>query len=329
MPNPKSLMRKPIGFLLAFTLAIPLCPVVEAADTYPSKPVRIIVPFAPGGGPDVVARIITPQLTERLGKQVFVENHGGAGGVLGCEIAAKSAPDGYTLLVVSGSYAVNPSFYKLPFDPLQDLVPVARLASGPVMLVVNATVPAKSVKELIALAKKQPGKVICVTNGAGGSPHLQAELFRMMAGIGLMIVHFKGVGPAMVDMMGGHSHMMFGTLMATIPHIKSGKLKALGVSTEKRSPSLPDVPTIAESGLPGYKTSQWWGIVAPAGTPKAIIDTLNRGLGGVLKSPTVQKAFEAQGAEAELMGPDEFGKYIAAEMAMWGKVVKDGNIKAK
>jgi tripartite-type tricarboxylate transporter receptor subunit TctC len=324
--KPRLLKTHIMLLALSFVLIISAASVFAAADSYPSKPVRLIIPFPPGGSPDIVGRIISTQLTERLGKQVIAENHSGAGGVLGSEIVAKSAPDGYTLLLVSAAYSINPAFYKLSFDPINDLVPVAGLGTGPSVLAVHPSVPANSVQELITLAKKQPGKLICVTSGFGSFPHLQSELFSMVAGIDLKIVHFKGLGPGVIDVMGGHSHMMFGTLVGTIPHMKSGKLKLLGITEKMRSPILPDLPTISEAGI-NYETTQWWGIIAPTGTPKEIISRLNKELMIILNSAGVKKVYEDLGAISELMGPAQFGKLLATEIAKWKKVVKEQNIK--
>ncbi|MBU2053977.1 MAG: tripartite tricarboxylate transporter substrate binding protein [Proteobacteria bacterium] len=300
-----------------------------AAQTYPTKPIRIIVPFAPGGSNDIIGRQIAARLTERLGKQVIVENRGGAGAVIGMELVANSEPDGYTLLLSGNAYTIAPSLYKLPYDPVKAFVPVARLGTGPAVLTIHPSVPVNSVKELIALAKQKPGKLICASVGVGTFNHLGAELFKIMAGVDFMIVQFKGGGPAAADQLGGHSQIMFGSLTLAMPHIKSEKLKALGVGGLKRSAVLPNVPTIAEAGVPGYESSIWWGIHAPAGTPKTIVDRLDKELAVILTSPETQKMFHDQGAEVDYMGPEEFGKFISAETAKWARVVKEGNIKAE
>src|SRR5262249_10983759 len=236
-----------------------------AAEVYPSKPVRLIVPFPPGGSNDIVARMIGAQLGERLGKQVVVDNRGGAGGVLGTEIAAKSPADGYTPLLLSSAYAINPSLYKLSFDQAKAFAPVTILASGPNALSVFPGLPVKSVKELIALAKEKPGQLNYAAAGVGSFQHLGSELFRSMAGIDIVGVQLKGGGPAMIDVIGGHSQIVIGSLIQSLPHIRSGKLRVLAVGGSKRSGILSDVPTIAEAGVPGYEANNWWGIVAPAG----------------------------------------------------------------
>ena len=325
----KSLLIKILGVLLALVIGFPLAAALAAADSYPSKPVRLIISFAPGGSTDIVGRLIATKLSERLGKQVVTENRGGGGGTLGMEMVAKSEPDGYTLLFTSSAIAINPLLYKVPYDPVKSFVPIAKIGSGPVVLTVHPSVPVNSVQELIALAKRQPGKLVCAAAGVGSFVHLGSELFKMMAGLDFKIVQFKGGGPAMIDTMGGHSQILVGTLTMSLPQIKSGKLKALGYGGSVRSKLLPDVPTISEAGVPGYEAAIWWGLFAPAGTPKAIVDRLYKELAVILNSAEIKKVFEDQGAEMELMGSTEFGKFIEEETAKWGKVIKEGNIKGE
>ena len=290
---------------------------------------RLIIPFPPGGSNDVVGRMIATQLGERLGKQVVVDNRGGAGGVLGTEVAASAAPDGYTILVVSLAYTVNPWLYKLKYDPLKSFVPVAMLASGANVLTVHPSVPVNSLKELIALAKQKPGELNYASAGAGSFQHLGSELFKLMAGVDIVHVPFKGGGPAMIDVVGGHSQVLVSSLVQTGAHIRSGKLKALGVGSAKRSALFPDIPTIAEAGVPGYEMANWWGIVAPAGTPQPIVDKLAKEIGVVLSAPETQKHFAAEGAEVVQKTPAEFAAFIEAELAKWQRVVKDAKIKAE
>ncbi|MEI7673319.1 MAG: tripartite tricarboxylate transporter substrate binding protein [Deltaproteobacteria bacterium] len=328
MKKKRSISVKTLGIVLALALLLPLAPAFAADDAYPSKPVRLIIPFPPGGANDIIGRLIATKLSERLGKQVIADNRSGAGGVLGMDVAAKSQPDGYTLLIVPASYSVNPALYKLPFKP-EDLIPVAGLGSGPFLLVVNPAVPANSVKELIALAKKQPGKLICASPGIGTSMHIASELFQTMAGIDLEIVQFKGGNPAMVDVMGGHSQMTIGSVLTVMPQIKAGKLRVLGVSGKARSSIMPEVPTIAEAGVPKFEATNWWGLLAPKGTPKPVIDRLNKELAVILNMADVKKLFESQGAEAELMNPAEFGALIESEIPKWGNIVKRLNIKGE
>jgi tripartite-type tricarboxylate transporter receptor subunit TctC len=327
MKKVKSQLFKSFGLLLAVSMLLILPVALFAADAYPGKPVRLIIPFAPGGSNDIVGRLIAAKLSERLGRQVVVDNRGGAGGVLGTEMAAKADPDGYTLIIVSSAFAVNPALYKLPFDPVKAFAPISRLGSGPFVLVVHPSVPANSVKELIALAKQKPGQLIFAANGAGSPTHLAAELLKIKADIHFKIVQFKGGGPAMIDLLGGHSQMMLGTLIQVLPHIKSGKFRVLGTGGVERGAVLPDVSTIAEADLPGYEAINWWGILAPAGTPAPIVDRLNKELKAILASDDVKKRFLDEGANVDYMGPAEFGQYIAQEIAQWTRVVKDANIK--
>lgn len=319
---------KTLRVLLALSVALVVfsATAVSAADSYPSKAIRLIIPFPPGGSNDIVGRLVAAKLSERLGKQVVADNRGGAGGVLGTEMAAKAEPDGYTLLIISAAFTFNPALYKLPYDSMKAFAPVAKLASGPNSLVLHPSVPAKSVKELIALMKEKAGKLLCSCSGVGSFQHLGSELFKMMAGVDFRIVQFKGGGPQMVDQLGGHSQLSFGSLIQTLPHIQSGKFRVLGTGGSKRSIILPDVPTIAEAGVPGYEANNWWGILAPAGTPQAIIDRLNKELTVILSSAEVKKLFLNEGAEVDYMGPAELSSYSASEITKWTKVVKEANI---
>jgi tripartite-type tricarboxylate transporter receptor subunit TctC len=314
-------LLKALALLLA--LATP-----AAAQEYPTRPVRLIVPFPPGGSNDVVGRIVATQLGERLGKQVVVDNRGGAGGVLGTEAAANAAADGYTLLVISLAHAVNPGLYKLKYDPIKSFVPIAMLGSGVNVLCVHPSVAANTVQELIALARQKPGELNYASAGPGSFQHMGSELFRLMAGVDIVHVPFKGGGPAMIDVVGGHTQILLSSLIQTMPHIRSGKLRALGTGGAKRSPILPDVPTIAEAGVPGYEMANWWGIVAPAGTPPGIVDKLAKEIGLVLSSPETQKVFSTEGAEVAQKTGAEFGRFIEAEFAKWQRVVKEAKIKA-
>jgi len=322
-------MRKTGLSLLTALAALLMLAGSAAAQDYPTKPVRLIIPFPPGGSNDVVGRMIATQLGERLGKQVVVDNRGGAGGVLGTEVAAGAAPDGYTILVVSLAYTVNPWLYKLKYDPLKSFVPVAMLASGANVLTVHPSVPVNSLEELIALAKQKPGELNYASAGAGSFQHLGSELFKLMAGVDIVHVPFKGGGPAMIDVVGGHSQVLVSSLVQTGAHIRSGKLKALGVGSAKRSALFPDIPTIAEAGVPGYEMANWWGIVAPTGTPQPIVDKLAKEIGVVLSSPETQKHFASEGAEVVQKTPAEFAAFIEAELAKWQRVVSEAKIKAE
>ena len=320
MLNRRSWMLHAAGVLLALT-------VTAGAQDYPNKPVRLIIPFPPGGSNDVVGRMIATKLGERLGKQVVVDNRGGAGGVIGTEAVANATPDGYTLGVISIAHAVNPWLYKLTYDPIKSFAPVAVLATGPNVLAVNPGLGVNSVKELIALAKSKPGELQYASAGVGSFQHLGGELFKLEAGVDMLHVPFKGGGPAMVDVIGGHTKLLFSSLVQTTPHLKSGKLKALGTGGKTRSPILPDVPTIAEAGVPGYEAVNWWGIVAPVGTPEPIIAKLHQEIAAVQHSPDVQEQFARQGASVLQMSTAEFTTFIASEMKKWERVVKEGKLK--
>ena len=310
-----------LGLLLALT--------APAAAEYPDHPVRLIIPFPPGGSNDVVGRLVAKQLSVRLGQQVFVDNRGGAGGVLGTEAATQAAPDGYTLLIISIAHAVNPALYKLSYDPIKSFAPISILATGPNVLVVNPELPVHNVAELVALAKQKPGEIDYASAGVGSFQHLGGELFKLVAGVNLQHVPYKGGGPAMQDVVAGHVKVMFSSLVQTTPFIKSGALRALGTGGSTRNPVLPDVPTVAEAGVPGYEANNWWGLMAPAGTPKPIIDKLYADVQEVLKSPELTAAFDREGAAAVTMSTDDFSKYIENEIVKWGRVVKEGNIKAQ
>jgi tripartite-type tricarboxylate transporter receptor subunit TctC len=316
-------------FAMLLVPVFSLCCGMAAAQTYPAKPIRFIAPFAAGGGNDIIGRMIAARLTEHLGKQVIVDNRGGAGGVIGTEMAAHATPDGHTLLIIAAAHTVNASLHTLPYDPIKSFTPVAKLATAPGVLAVHPSVPVNSVKELIAFLKENPGKLTLSTAGAGSSNHLGAALLQKMAGIDFKIVHFKGGGPSLIDQLGGHSQLSYNTIMLSLPHIKSGKLKALGVGGLQRSAVLPDVPTISEAGLPGYEAVNWYGILVPAGTPKPIVDRLHKELNAIMKTAEVVRKFQDQGADVSLMGPAEFGPFIAAEIIKWGRVVKEANIKAE
>ena len=323
-------MAKPLSRLLqAAGLAFALAGAAAAQD-YPVKPVRLIIPFPPGGSNDVVGRLIAAHLSERLGKQVVVDNRGaGAGGVAGTEITANAPKDGYTLQIISLAHAVNPWLYKLPYDPIKSFTAVAILASGPNVLVVNPTLPVNSVADLLAAAKGKPGQLQYASAGIGSFQHLGGELFKLMAGVDILHVPFKGGGPAMIDVVGGHTKIMFSSLVQTTPHIRSGKLKALGTGGATRNPVLPDVPTIAEAGVPGYEAVNWWGIVVPAGTSAAVVAKLHEEITAVQNSDEVKKQFAGEGAQVVQMSSAEFAGFIEKEMKKWERVVKEGGIKAE
>jgi tripartite-type tricarboxylate transporter receptor subunit TctC len=332
MPKFNALLPKAFGLLLALTaLALnvlaPTAP--AAAQDYPTKPVRIIVPFPPGAINDTVGRMVGNHLSNRLGKQFVVENRGGAGGVVGAELVANAPKDGHTLLVVSLAITVNPWLYTLPYDHAKAWAPVAVVATAPNVIGVHPDLPVQSVSELIALAKKQPGKLQYGSSGIGTFLHLGPELFKLMAGVDILHIPYKGAAPAIIDVIGGRTQMAFGSIPSSITHLRSGKLRALGVGAAKRNGLLPDVPTVSESGLPGYEAANWIGIVAPAGTPAAIVEKLHKEISLMQESPEALKQFANEGAEVLRMSSADFGKFIASETAKWGRVVKEAGIKAQ
>jgi tripartite-type tricarboxylate transporter receptor subunit TctC len=300
-----------------------------AAQPYPTKPIRLIIPFPPGGGSDVTGRVVAAALSERLGRQIVVDNRAGAGGVIGSEIAANAPGDGYTLLMVSLAHVVNPWLHDLKdrYHPIKSFVPVAIIAASPVVLVVHPGVPAHSVADLLALARKQPGSLQYASAGVGSVTHLAGELFKYTAKIDMLHVPFKGAGPATVDVIAGRTNLLFGGLLATVPQVRSGRLRALGVGSLKRNPVLPDVPSIAEAGVPGYETVNWFGLVAPAGTPAARVERLHREITAVQNLPQVRKQFDTNGAAIVEMTPAQFSAYMVADMNKWERVVKEGGIK--
>ena len=316
-------MKAAVAFLLFLFCGI-------AQGQYPSRPIRLIVPFPPGGSNDIVARMVAAQLGERLGQQVVVDNRGGAGGVLGTDLAAKSPPDGATLLLISVAYAFGPALYKnLPYDPERAFAPVGILGSGAAALTVHPSVPVNTVQELIALAKAKPGALNYASAGVGSLQHLACALFMIQAGIDVVHVPYKGGGPAMADVIGGQAQIVMPSLIQVVPHIKSGRLRVLGTSGTRRSAVLPDVPTISESGVPGYEAHNWWGLLAPAGTPAPVIEKLHRDLTSVLSSRETEKRFETEGAEVVRMTPAEFGGFISAELVKWSRVAREVGIKAE
>lgn len=299
------------------------------ATEYPSHPVRLIVPFPAGGSNDVVGRLVAEQLSTQLGQQVYVDNRGSAGGIVGTEMAAGAAPDGYTLLVVSIPFVVDPALHTLNFDPVKSFEPVALLATGPDVLVVNPAMPVKSVKDLVELAKAKPGQLNYASAGIGTFTHLAGALFAQLAGVKIVHVPYRGGGPAVQDLLANHVGIMFSSLIQTAPFIKGGQLRPLGTGGTERSSALPDVPTIAESGLPGYAAANWWGILAPAGTPPAITEKLHDAILAALKSPALQKDFAREGATTAAISSAEFGDYIKTEIAKWGRVVREDNIQVQ
>ncbi len=321
-------MRRPVR-RAALALAALACATFAAAQSYPTRPIKLMVPFPPAGSTDISARAVAGKLGERLGQPVVIENRPGAGGNIGTDVVAKAAPDGYTLVVGTvGTHAINASLYsKMPYDHVKDFAPVILLSSTPNVLVVNPSLPVNSVRDVINLAKSRPGELTFASSGSGTSIHLSGELFRSMAGLQMTHIPYKGSGPMQIDLMSGQVNMSFDNLSAAMTQIKAGRLKALAVTGAARSPMLPDLPTVAEAGLPGYEATSWNGVFAPAGTPKEIIDKLNRELNAILQSPDTRKFFAEQGGEAGGGTPEQLGAFVRSETTKWSKVVKDSGAK--
>jgi tripartite-type tricarboxylate transporter receptor subunit TctC len=303
-------------------------PVAADAQDYPVRTVRIIVPFSAGGGTDLIARVLAQKLTEDLGATFIVENRPGAGGAVGTAIVAKSPPDGYNLVVVSSSHSINPSVQKsLPYDTIRDLASVSLLMSGPALLVTHPSVPATTVKELVALARAKPGALTFGSAGIGTPPHLGGELFKMMAKVDMTHVPYKGNSAAFIDVMAGEISLMFPNIVSGLPHVRQGKMRGMAVSGKKRSPIAPQIPTVSESGLPGYEMGSWFGLVAPAGTPAAVMGRLQQATAKALRLPDVKEKLTAQGAEPIGSTPEEFRVFLDGEIARWARVIKASNMQ--
>ncbi len=324
-----------LRFASAAAALVLLCaisaPIVAQTQAFPVKPVRIIVAFPPGGGTDIVARIVGQKLGESWGQQVVVENRAGASGVIGTEVAARAAPDGYTWFMgTMGNLTVNQYLYqKMPVDPQRDLTALSQVVAVHFVMVSHPSLPAKNVKELIALAKAQPGKINYASSGPGGAPHLAGELLKSMAGIDLVHIPYKGSGPSFTDLLGGQVSLTFDSLLQALPYIKAGKLNALAVLGSKRSPLLPQVPTVSESGVPGYELTNWFGLVVPAATPRDLVTRFQGDVSKVLAQPDVRDKLQAMGADVIGSMPDRFAAFMRAETAKWGKVIKAANIRAE
>jgi len=316
-----------VAAVAASSVAAPFAARAQAG--YPSKPVRIICPFAPGGGSDFMARVAATKLTERLGQSVLVDNRPGAGGALGTELGVKAAPDGYTLLLVAGSYTVNPSLYKLTFDPIGDITPVIQLSRGAYVLCVHPKVPANNLQELLALARKDPGKLTFASSGQGGHLHVVTEYMLDLAKVKATHVPYKGTGPAINDLLAGTVDMLFGGTEGMMQHVKAGKLRALAVGTAKRLAAYPDIPSVAESGLPEYDVLAWHGLVAPRGVPPQIIAKINGELNIALKAKDMEARLEPTGVGAAGGTPEQFGALLQQEMVRYGKVIREAGIKAE
>ncbi|MDM0069822.1 tripartite tricarboxylate transporter substrate binding protein [Variovorax sp. J31P207] len=325
-PSDAALKRRSFAMAAAATAVLALSPLAASAQAaFPSKPITIIVPFSAGGTTDILARVVGLYMSRDLGQPVVVDNRAGAGGNIGGQAAARSPADGYTLFMGTvGTHAINQSLYKkMPFDPIKDFAPLTRVAMVPNLLVANPSQPFKNVKEMIAYAKANPGKINFGSSGNGSSIHLSGELFKQMAGVDMQHVPYRGSAPAVSDLLGGQIAIMFDNMPSAIPHVKGGKLRALAVTTAKRSPALPDVPTIAEAGVPGYEATSWFGLLAPAGTPAPVVAKLNASILKALADPEVKKKLAEQGAEPHGEKPEQFAAFIESETLKWGKVVKE------
>jgi tripartite-type tricarboxylate transporter receptor subunit TctC len=314
----------------AYALALAAVATGAAAQQYPSKPVRFVVPFTAGGPTDIQGRLLGEKLAQRLGQQFIIDNRGGAGGNIGMEIVAKAPPDGYTLVIATvGTWAVNPHLYKLPYDVLRDFSPIIQVSTSPAVLVVHPSVPAQNVKGLVALAKSKPGQLNYGSSGVGGLGHISGALFCLMSGTKMVHIPYKSSAPSLTDLIAGQIEVLFNNAISTVPHIKSGKARALAVTSIKRTQALPDLPTIDEAGIKGYDNSSWSAIAAPAATPKEIIGKLNNELNQILKLPDIQEKSAAGGAAIIAGTPEQFAAYLKSEVTKFERVVKEAKITAQ
>ena len=327
MVRERSLRKAPLALLLAAAALVASAPV--APQQYPAKPVKLIVPFAPGGGSDVIGRFIAQRLTTTLGQQIVVENRAGAGGLIGVEAGIKSPSDGYTLTLIPSSYTAYPSIYKLRFDPVADLAPIIQIAQGPLLVVVHPVLPARTTQELIALARSRPGKLNFASPGQGTTLQLATVWFASMAGVKLNHVPYKGTGPALTDTIAGQTDLYFSGIAAALPHVRSGRLRAIAVTTARRVAAAPEVPTLAESGLPDYEVVVWYGLAGPKGLPRAIVDRINGELTIALKSREVGEYLQNDGLLPAGGTPEQFLARIKNEIEVWRKVVNDAGIKVE
>ena len=298
-----------------------------AADAYPSKPVKIVVPYTPGGGADILARTLAAALSPKIGQPVIVENRPGANTITGTEYVANAPPDGHTLLLAAASFSINPSFYKLPYDTTKGFAPVALVALVPLLLVTNPALPVSSVKDLIALAKAKPGQITFASYGSGSPAHLAGELFKSMVGVDMLHIPYKGSAPALADIVAGHVALSFSSMSPAVPLVKSGRLKALAVSTAKRVPAMSELSTVAEAGVPGYEVIAWNGIAAPAGTPRDVVAKLNKAIVEIVATTEFRDKISVQGFEPESSSPEEFSELIQRDMLKWAKVIKESGAK--
>lgn len=322
-------MRRAVLFVAVALATLPVGHGVVLAQVYPARPIRLVVPLPPGGGNDTIARMIGRKISAPLGQQVVVDNRPGAGGLIGAEIVAKAPPDGYTLLLGGVAVmAIIPNVQKkVPYDPVRDFQPVSLIASAPLLVVVHPSVPVHSVKQLVALAKARPGELNYASNGIGSSTHLATEMFKLMAGTNMTHVPYKGLSPAMADLLSGQVQLMFSSAVAMLPHVKAGKLRALAMTGAKRSPAIPDIPTVAEAGVRDYEAGSWYGIVAPAGTPRPIIDRLNKEIVGATRSREIHDRLANEAVIPVGSSPDGFSAHIKKELARAARVVKESGAK--
>jgi tripartite-type tricarboxylate transporter receptor subunit TctC len=327
---PRSRTRVRGGCALCTALGMAMlasAPPVTAQEQYPTRPVRVVVAFAPGGGTDIVARSLSTQLSAKYGQQFVVDNRPGGGGLAGIELVARAQPDGYTLLIVSSSFAANAALRKTSYDPIKSFQPISLMSRQALLLLVHPSVPVTNVKELIAFAKAKPGVLSYGSSGTGGIQHLATEAFRTMANIDIVHVPYKGTGPAMIDLMAGQIQMSMLSIVATLPHVRSGKLKGLAVSSSSRSDAAPEIPTMAEAGVPGYSFYGWYCMLAPAGTPRNIVNVLNAGVVSAMQSPDIRDRLAAEGSTVVGSTPDELGTHLRSEIAKLSKLVTDANIR--
>jgi len=324
---PRTGRRAALRTLLGAPLVVPRS--VRAQDAYPSRPIRLIVPFAPGGGTDILGRTLAQKLGPALGTTVIVENRPGAGGNLGAEQVAHAAPDGHTLLIVSASYAVNASFQPPKFDPVRGLAPIAQIASVPFLLLARESLPVRDVSGLLALARERPGQLTYASSGVGSSPHLAGEMLASLSSTRMIHVPYKGGGPAITDLLGGQVDLLFATVVQGLPHVKAGKLRALGVGGPVRAPQLPEVPTIAESGVPGFDITNWFGVLAPAGTPAPILERLNRDIVQQLGTAEMKERLTAEGADPWGSSAAEFARLIESDIRKYTQIVRAAGIRAQ
>jgi tripartite-type tricarboxylate transporter receptor subunit TctC len=317
-----------LGLVLAATLPLPSSS-ANAAPAYPDRPVRIVVGFLPGSSNDMLARYTGGKLAERMNRQFIVENRPGANGIIAGELTARATPDGHTLLLVSTSHTMNAGVYKLPFDPVKSFTPVAMLGTGPLVLVVNASSPATSVKALVDLAAAKPNTITYASAGSGGINHFGGAMFSRMTGTQLVHVPYKGGAPALTDVIGGQVQIMFGSMPLTLPQIRAGRVKALGITGARRSPVLPNVPTVAEAGVPGYEITTWWGLIAPAGVPGPIVTRLNGEIDAILRQPESAQRLESEGAEPWPQSSEAMARVIATEIEKWRRVARDASVRVE